>query len=93
MISDTGTGTVIFTILLRQFYKFSFNSLLGNVRNLQFVTHLMMMQLVFTASVSYFYSILFEFVTYDYIPTDDIYGAMFDFDSEPYSDEADLIGY
>ena len=53
----------------------------------------MMMQLVFPASVGYFFSNLFEFVTYDMLPTDEIYGPIFGFDSEPYSDEADLIGY
>ena len=27
------------------------------------------------------------------MPTDDIYGEIFDFDSDPYSEEADNIGY
>ena len=46
----------------------------------------MMMQLIYSAGVSYFYSLLFEFVTYDIIPTDDIYEEIFEFDSDPYSD-------
>ena len=53
----------------------------------------MMMQLIYSAGVSYFYSLLFEFVTYDIIPTDEIYEVMFEIDSDPYSDQADLIGY
>ena len=52
-----------------------------------------MMQLIYSAGVSYFYSLLFEFVTYDIIPTDQIYEEMFEIESNPYSDQADLIGY
>lgn len=53
----------------------------------------MMMQLNYAAGVSYFYSFLFEFVTYDMVPSDEIYGEIFDFDSDPYSQQADNIGY
>ena len=80
-----GSGSVILGVIFQQFCKFGMNSLLSNVRNLQFLTHLMMMQIFYTASVSFFYSYLFDFVTYDYLPTDEIYGAIFDFDSDPYS--------
>lgn len=53
----------------------------------------MIMQLNYAAAVSIFYSTLFEFVTFDIVPTDEIYAEIFDFESEPYSDEADNIGY
>ena len=43
--------------------------------------------------MSVFYGSLFEFITFDIVPTDDIYGEMFEFDSDPYSEEADNIGY
>ena len=92
-VSSAGTGVVILVICLQQCCRFGMNSVLGNVRNLQFVTHLMMMQLIYSAGVSYFYSLLFEFVTYDIVPSDEIYEAMFEIDSNPYSDQADLIGY
>ena len=69
------------------------NSLLGQVRSLQFITHLMMMQLNYAAGVSYFYSFLFEFVTYDVVPSDDVYAELFDFDSDPFSEQAANIGY
>ena len=54
----------------------------------------MMMQLKFPASAMIFYAALFEFVTFDLIPTDELYQKIFDFENkEPYSDEADNIGY
>ena len=42
-----------------------------------------------------FYSGLFEFVTFDIIPTDDIYDKIFDegWRRAPYSEQADTIGY
>ena len=69
------------------------NNLLGQVRSLNFITHFMIMQLNYAAAVSVFYSSLFEFITFDVVPTDEIYGNIFEFESDPYSDEADDIGY
>ena len=69
------------------------NNLLGQVRSLSFITHLMMMQLNYSASVSYFYSFLFEFVTYDVVPSDAIYEEIFNFDSPAFSAQAERIGY
>ena len=51
----------------------------------------MMMQLIYSAGVSYFYSLLFEFVTYDIIPTHKVYEEMFEIESNPYSDQADSL--
>ena len=93
MIVASGSGSIFLTVALQQFLSFSVNSMLGNVRNLQYVTHMMMMQLIFPASVGLFFSSLFEFVTYDVLPTDDIYVPIFGWNNEPYSDEAELIGY
>ena len=78
---------------MRQFKNFSVQNLLGQVRSLNYITHYMIMQLNYAAAVSIFYSTLFEFVTFDIVPTDEIYAEIFDFDSEPYSEEADNIGY
>ena len=51
------------------------------------------MQLNYAATVAIFFSSVFEFVTFDIVPTDEIYGEIFDFESDPYSEEADRIGY
>ena len=53
----------------------------------------MIMQLNYAAAVAIFFSSVFEFVTFDIVPTDDIYGEIFNFESDPYSEEADSIGY
>ena len=59
------------------------------------ITHFMMMQLLVPQNAAIFYGGLFEFVTFDIIPTDDIYDKLFDegWRTEPYSPEADGIGY
>ena len=69
--------------------------LLGQVRSLAMITHFMIMQLVVPQNAMVFYSGLFEFVTFDIIPTDDIYDKIFDegWRSAPYSEQADTIGY
>ena len=43
------------------------------------ITHLMMMQLKFPACAMLFYGSVFEYVTFDLIPTDDFYDKVFDF--------------
>ena len=63
------------------------------MRSLGLITHLMMMQLNYPASSGIFFATVFEYVTFDMVPTDEIFGEIFDFDSEPYSDQADQVGY
>lgn len=36
---------------------------------------------------------MFEFVNFDILPTDLIYGAAFNYDSDPISERAEEIGY
>ena len=67
--------------------------MLAQVRNLGFVTHLMMMQLMYPATIALFFSKVLEFITFDIIPTELIYPYIFDFPEGAYSDQADLIGY
>ena len=43
LISNSGKGSVITCVLLQHFMKFNMNGILSNVRNLQFITHLMIM--------------------------------------------------
>ena len=41
-----------------------------------------------------FYSNIFEWITFDLLPTDLIYGLVLDFlNDTPYSDKADEVGY
>ena len=68
------------------------NGILSHVRNLQFATHLVIMQINYTAAVTLFHSILFKFVNYDIVPTEEIY-SVFSFESEPYSEQAGIVGY
>ena len=58
------------------------NKLLGQVRSLGIVVHLMLMSLVFPAVTFAFFKGLLEFVTFDLIPTEDINGAIFSWENE-----------
>ena len=63
------------------------NSILGQVRNLALITHLMMMQLEYSDLQEGFYSQILAFVTFDVIPTDELYETVFiGIENEPYSD-------
>ena len=84
---------MIFMFALSIAVNFSLNNVLGMIRNLSLITHLMIIQLSYPPNVVLFFAGLFEFVTFDLLPTDDIYGAIFDLDDDPYSDLADEIGY
>ena len=52
-----------------------------------------MMQLNVPPSAIIFFSALFEFVTFDIVPTDAIYQTAFAWENTPYSESAENIGY
>ena len=56
---------------------------------------MMMMQLNYPSAVTLFYAGIFEFVTFDTVPSDEIYGEVFDFgdDDSPFSEQCDAVGY
>ena len=53
------------------------NKLLSAVRSLGTITHLMIMQLYYPTLVVLVYKHLIEYVTFDIIPTEDIYSETF----------------
>ncbi len=60
---------------------------------MQMITHFMIMQLNYPAVSTLFYGLIFEFVNFDIVPTDPIYGYVFAFKNEPYSEQAEETGY
>ena len=49
----------------------------------------MMMRMTNPDSTALFFEALFGFVSFDILPTDQMYAEIFNFNSEPYSEEAD----
>ena len=93
-INAGGKGTLLFVAILNILLQFSMNTLLSYVRSLSFITHFFLMQVMYPAIAVVFFSQILEFVTFDIIPTDDVYSYIFDFgDDSAYSDEADQVGY
>ena len=69
------------------------NGVLNQVISLSLITHLMMMQLDYPQSTMIFFSKVFEFVTFDLIPTDQIYVEIFKWVNIPFSKMAEVVGY
>jgi hypothetical protein len=69
------------------------NSILAMVQNLAIITHAMMMQLMYPEVTLVFYSSVFDFVTFDMIPTEYIYPLILTLANVPYSEAAEKIGY
>ena len=89
-----GKGGLAIAAILSYFRFYGMNTILSQVRSLSLITHFMMMQLRYPAGVSVFYSSIFEYVVFDFIPTDNLYESIFDFENkEPYSEQAEDIGY
>lgn len=57
------------------------------------ITHMQMMQLNVPPTAIIFFSALFNFVTFDLIPTEEIYNSVFAWENVPYSESAENIGY
>ena len=86
-------GVFVITGILQFFTGYSLNSVLSQVRSMAIVSHLMIMQLSYPAAAIVFYAVVFEYVTFDVIPTDGPYDATLKFENVPYSDEAASVGY
>ena len=69
------------------------NGVLNQVISLSLITHLMMMQLDYPQSAMIFFSKIFEFVTFDLIPTDHIYVEIFQWVNTAFSKMAEAVGY
>ena len=70
---STGKGALCIVVILSQIFKFSMNNLLGIIRSLSLITHMMLMQLIYAPTCVIFFGKILEFVTFDVIPTEDIY--------------------
>ena len=73
--------------------SYSMNQILSQVRSLSMITHMQMMQLNVPPTAIIFFSALFNFVTFDLIPTEEIYNSVFAWENVPYSESAENIGY
>ena len=54
---------------------------------------MMLMQLVYAPVCVIFFGKILEFVTFDVIPTEEIYAEIFAWENVPYSEQADAVGY
>lgn len=94
VISYVGKSSIGLAFTVSFCLKILLNQLLSQVRSLQLITHLMIMQLNYPIEAAAFYAGLFELVTFDLLPMDDIYGELFEFPRDkPYSAQAEVIGY
>ena len=88
-LSTVGKGGIFIAFVLSFGTSLGMHKLLSQVRNLGLVTNLMMMNLKYPATISLLFSKVFEFVTFDIIPTELFYPYIFDLPEGAFSDEAD----
>ena len=94
VVSNIGTSTTFVSFASTFLLQYEMNSILGNVRSLSYITHLMMMDLNYPVSSQIFFEKVFTFVTFDIIPwTEEIYNYIFGWINNPFSPQADLVGY
>ena len=91
--SSAGKGGLMIIMMGTFLLNFGMNSILAMVQNLSIITHAMMMQLMYPEATLEFYASVFNFVTFDMIPTHLIYPLVLTLANVPYSDAADKIGY
>ena len=92
-VSTAGKTAVVIVFLSSFLFNYGMNHILGRVQNLSSITHDMMMQLMYPETTFIFFAKVFEFVTFDMIPTQLIYPLVLNLVNVAYSDEADKIGY
>ena len=92
-LSTVGKGGIFIAFILGFGLSLGMNKLLSQVRNLGLVTHLMMMRLIYPATITLLFGKVLEFVTFDIIPTELFYPYIFDLPEGAFSEEADSIGY
>ena len=94
VVSNIGAGTIVVKYALNFLLQYEMNSILGNVRSLSYITHLMMMDLSYPVSSQIFFEKVFTFVTFDIIPwTEEIYNYIFGWINNPFSIQAEEVGY
>ena len=88
-----GKGQILIYLVLGILLSYGLSKVFGQVRSMSLITHMMMMQLRFSGVVLTFFSGVFEYATYDIVPTEEIYSELFKWDNEAFSEEAEMIGY
>ena len=87
-LGDVGKGELVIIMIARTFGSHYLNQSLGNVKILSMVTHLMLLEHMFPSVTVVFFEGLFEYVTFDAIPTENFYKVTFGWINEPYSQHA-----
>ena len=64
-------------ITMHPFFEWLINKLLGIVKTLAFVTHMLTINLHYSPQMQAFFSILFTVLTFDALPTDDWFEYIF----------------
>ena len=91
-------ATVVLTFFsVNHQVEFILNQLLGLVSSLNIILHFMCMGLDYPLRMQLFFGGLFHLITFDAMPTDDLYNLLFSTksfeDDEPLSEQFDIIGY
>ena len=92
--ADTGKKVQFAIFILMFFLNFGLQKILVQIRSLNIITHMMVMRLLFPPIVLLVFSIVFDAVSFDLIPTEYVYPEILHFaDDSEFSPECGQIGY
>lgn len=66
---------------------------LAQIRSIQMIVHLMIMNLQYPPVAVIFFDSIFEYATFDFIPTEEINAKVFKWENKAINDSAEAIGY
>ena len=95
-MQETSSNFVKMGFFGKFFLKAFLNQLLSVVDNLSIISHMFIFNLNYPVNLLDFFKGLFPLITFDSIPTDEIYEYVFEFsevDDEPLSEEFEAVGY
>ena len=92
--ADVSKGAVSSFLILSFLIGFSMKPVLDQIRCLQMIVHLMMVDIILAESCLLFFAKILEFVIFDMIPTEYIYSLIFFFENDSaYTEQAEALGY
>lgn len=91
--NSAAKAELFIVLILRLFGTHSLNKILGYVRSLGLVIHMLLMVLAIPPIVTLFFQPLLEFTNFELIPSDWIYEQLFDYESFVFSEQAVNVGY
>ena len=92
-VSGASKGTIAITIVMNKLVKFYLNTVLSMVRSISMIVHMMTVPMDTPSKTDIFFNTVFDLISFDIIPTEDLYNKIFEFDNVPLTEYFLAVGY